>query len=218
MLTESYLDTGNRHQFNLDHKVIKLSGDRTKTWQSDAIAPLITERSIVERIYHYLLQRAHVNGCLKKEQSFELTQDPDLCLMTDKGEVIHKESSSTDKKLSFLIPNNVSAVWILSKTSRPCDVIGSFVDDRRYLGVLVGEVTLQRNGKKHPITTHLDADHLLGWDVKETIPCRWTKGKAFLPLTQLKCRSDKHNLLTLDILSDHSYILDQLEENNKKLA
>jgi len=56
----------------------------------------------------------------------------------------------------------------------------SIVDDR---GFCVGDVTLQRNGKKHLITTHLEADHLLGWDVKETIPCRWTKGKAFLPLT-----------------------------------
>ncbi|WP_086631919.1 Hint domain-containing protein [Commensalibacter intestini] len=218
MLTESYLDTGNRHTFNLDHKVIKLSGNKVKAWQNDAIAPLVTERSIVERIYNYLLQRAHVHGCLKQEQPFELTQDPDLCLMTDQGEVIHKKASSTDKKLDFIIPNNVSAVWILSRTSRPCDVIGAFVDDRRYLGVLVGEVTLQRNGKKHPITTHLDADHLLGWDVKETIPFRWTKGKAFLPLTQLKCRSDKPNLLTLDILSDHAYIIDYSKENNKKLA
>jgi len=183
MLSESYLDTGNRHTFNLDHKVIELSGDKVKTWQNDAIAPLVTERSIVGRIYYYLLQRAHVNGCSQQAQSFELTQDPNICLMTDQGEIIYKNASSTDKKLSFLIPNNVNAVWILSRTSRPCDVIGAFVDDRRYLGVLVGDVNLQRNGKKHPITTHLDADHLLGWDVKETVPCRWTKGKAFLPLT-----------------------------------
>lgn len=217
MLTESYLDTGNRHQFNLDHKVIELSGDKVKTWQNDAIVPLVTEGSIVERIYSYLLQRAHVNGCSQQEQSFELTQDPDICLMTDQGEIIYKEASSTDKKLSFIIPNNVSAVWILSRTSRPCDVIGAFVDDRRYLGVLVGEVALQRNGKKHQITTHLDADHLLGWDVQETIPCRWTKGKAFLPL-DIESQSKISNLLTLEILSDHAYIIDQSKESNKKRA
>lgn len=149
MLTESYLDTGNRHTFNHDQSIIEIFTDKVKSWAHDAVAPLTVERHIVESIYNDILQRAHDNHCLKQSGCFEITQDPDLHLMTDTGEIIYKQPYSSNKKVEFIIPNTAKSVWIISRVSRPCDVIGSFVDDRRYLGVLVGEITLEKNNYKH---------------------------------------------------------------------
>lgn len=44
----------------------------------------------------------------------------------------------------FMISADVKSVRIVSNASRPCDVVGPFVDDRRTLGVLVGDVKLLR--------------------------------------------------------------------------
>jgi len=45
-------------------------------------------------------------------------------------------------KVEFLLPAGVRAIQIMSRASRPSDVVGPFLDDRRTLGVPVGNVTI----------------------------------------------------------------------------
>ncbi|EUK19428.1 Hint domain-containing protein [Commensalibacter papalotli (ex Servin-Garciduenas et al. 2014)] len=214
VLTESYLDTGNRHIFNHDQNVIDTSFNHPKSWEDDAAALLTVTRDVVEPIYQNIFNRISKDQLNTKTTI--MTKDPDLYLITDKGKVITQKTSQINNKLTFTLPADTQGVWIMSRTSRPCDVIGSFIDDRRYLGVLVGDITLQRNGKTYDITTHTKTDCLSGWDVKENIPCRWTNGKAFLPLN-IKKHCSIHTRLTLTIVSDHSYIIESVN-NNRKIA
>lgn len=82
----------------------------------------------------------------------------------------------------FMIPSDVSSVRIVSNSSRPSDAIGPFVDDRRMLGVLIGDVSFFDSGVTVNIKTHLTKENLSGWHSVEHIPMRWTNGNAYLPL------------------------------------
>ncbi|WP_050798371.1 Hint domain-containing protein [Commensalibacter intestini] len=207
-LTESYLDTGNRHVFNIDQKIIQVYLNKVKSW-NDAAAPLTVSKECVEPIYQNIVRRIQCHTLKNQNDDLEITKDDDLHLITNQGIVITKKTISADKKVTFTIPATTTGVWIISRSSRPCDVIGSFIDDRRYLGVLVGEVQLNYGTQSHNINTHLTEISLSGWDIQETVPCRWTNGKAFLPICKTPHSKLKQKTLTLQILSDHSYIINQ---------
>ncbi|MBS1098038.1 hypothetical protein JK191_10765 [Gluconobacter sphaericus] len=53
----------------------------------------------------------------------------------------------------FSLPDDISDVRILSRTNRPCNVIRPFLDHRRNLGVLVGDVTLFENASIRQVTS-----------------------------------------------------------------
>lgn len=207
-LTENYLDTGNRHVFNIDQKIIQVYLNKVKSW-NDAAAPLTVSKECVEPIYQNIVRRIQCHTLKNQNDDLEITKDDDLHLITNQGIVITKKTISADKKVTFTIPATTTGVWIISRSSRPCDVIGSFIDDRRYLGVLVGEVQLNYGTQSHNINTHLTEISLSGWDIQETVPCRWTNGKAFLPICKTPHSKLKQKTLTLQILSDHSYIINQ---------
>ncbi|OUJ01424.1 hypothetical protein HK14_09665, partial [Acetobacter cibinongensis] len=92
-----------------------------------------------------------------------------------------------------------------SRTSRPSDTIGPFVDDRRHLGVLVGQVTLFDGMENHVVTAHLTQSELNGWYAQETVPCRWTSGNATLPLTVAP--NSGVRILTLQLVAAGPYIV-----------
>lgn len=50
-------------------------------------------------------------------------------------------------QILFLLNGKRDHVHIISNTSRLYDIIGSFVDDRRYLGVLIGGILLFKENK-----------------------------------------------------------------------
>jgi len=134
-------------------------------------------------------------------QPVRTTTDHDLHLITDKGQIIHQARAVSDQAM-FMIPNGVKAVRLVSRTSRPSDAIGPFVDDRRELGVLVGSVTLWDSNLTRSIDT-LDAD-LVGWSVVEASTCRWTLGDAWLPLGDR--RADALGMLGIQILAAGPYV------------
>lgn len=216
VLTESYLDTGNRHSFNQEKKVIYTSFGKYKNWQQDGVAPLITERQIVEPIYHKIEKRAKTLGIFKSEQSSSLTTDNDFHLVTNTGVVIREKKNHNNGHVMFMIPPDVKSVWIVSRTSRPCDVIGSFVDDRRNLGLLIGDIILYDESKIFPLKSHLEIEDLEGWDIQEKTPCRWTNGRAYLPLKHKK-DTNSSMILLFKVLSKQSYILDQESDNIQKI-
>ena len=213
MLTESYLDTGNRNTFKNDQKVVSLFNN-IKTWDNDAAAPLNVHREFVEPIYNQINKRAlDINFELQTEH-FALTSDPNLYLTTELGTIIQPHACNNGKYI-FNIPEGIDKVDLISRTGRPCETVGSFIDDRRELGVLVGNVFVINKNDIHEITDHLSNPDLTGWDVIEQSPCRWTKGKATL---NIHATQSGKSVLIVNILAAGPYLLDEKKELYKKVG
>jgi len=180
MLTESYLDTGNRHTFRQEGSVVAFTPFRNLTWD-DAAAPLGVSREFAEPLFRQAEARAEAAGIAQKESALELTDDVNLHLVTDTGAVI-RQAREHNGSVVFMLPTGVRSVRIVSNASRPSDVIGPFVDDRRYFGVAVGDITLFEAGRNHAVTAHLTEKELDGWNTLEWEDTRWTSGNALLPL------------------------------------
>jgi len=203
MLTESYLDTGNRHAFTQKGNVVSIGGSRNLTW-NDAAAPLGVSREFVEPLSRQIEVRATAAGIAQKDAAPELTEDANLHLITDTGASI-RPAREHNGNVIFMIPTGVQSVRIASHASRPSDVIGPFVDDRRYFGVAVGEITLFEAGKSHAITVHLTDTELNGWNTLEWEDTRWTSGNGLLPLGERHPNSVA--LLTIQIKKTGPYLL-----------
>ncbi len=178
MLTESYLDTGNRRAFHQEGAVIRLRNARNN-WEDDAGAPLCVDRAFVEPLFHKLAAR---NSCsTSKAISAALIHDPDLRLITESGATL-RPLRQDGQHYSFMLPTNTKYVRIISRANRPTDVIGPFIDDRRLMGVAVADVRLLSAKHQYQITSHLQAEKPDGWHNTEWTDCAWTNGNALLPL------------------------------------
>ncbi|MFT9026806.1 Hint domain-containing protein [Acetobacter indonesiensis] len=204
MMTESYLDTGNRSTFRQEGAVVRLGQAEGKDWASDAAAELAVSRAVVEPLFRQIETRAADAGLADQSDVAELTHDADLHLVTDKGHTVRAARKQGDL-VTFMLPVGVESVRVVSRTSRPSDAIGPFVDDRRDLGVLVGDVSLFDGAAFQNLTSHLDQADLDGWDVVEASACRWTNGNALLPLGAAE--NANFRLLTLKILAAGPYRL-----------
>jgi len=180
MLTESYLDTGNRSAFR-QHGETVIFGAAPRAWVQDAAAPLCVARDVVEPIYRQIAARAEHASIASMIQAPVLTDDADLHLVTEKGMVIRPVSNRAGRSM-FMLPAGVTSVRIVSRASRPSDTVGPFVDDRRHLGVLIREIMMLDAGVTTHIKTHLTDDSLDGWAIQDAPGCRWTSGNALLPL------------------------------------
>ncbi|WP_212374941.1 Hint domain-containing protein [Acetobacter persici] len=199
VLTESYLDTGNRNSFVQDSKVVTIHAGVTCQEKEVPLSRTV-DRQTAEVCFNLLRVRAETAGVPYKVNDVPLTDDVDLRLVTSKGQVIRSLRVLQDTHV-FMIPPGVDSVKILTRTSRPCDVEGPFVDDRRHLGILVGSITFQGMKTTVPITDHLSADTTEGWSVQEQLPCRWTTGNAYLPLPL----STHCGILSIQVLASRQY-------------
>jgi hypothetical protein len=181
MLTESYLDTGNRASFRQHGTLVILAGAQGKSWEEDGGAPLGVSRGFVEPLYRLIESRAAAGGIARKDAAPVLTDETDIHLVTETGAIIRK-AREHDGSVMFMIPASVRNVRIVSNASRPSDVIGPFVDDRRHLGVAIGEITMFESSRTVPVTSHLTEAELEGWHGLEGEGSRWTTGDALLPL------------------------------------
>ncbi|MGD7070226.1 Hint domain-containing protein [Acetobacter sp. AAB5] len=181
MLTESYLDTGNRSSFRQEGKIASLR-NTAKTWENDAGAPLCVDRAFVEPLFRKL--EARNKEFISSQVSAELIQDPNLHLVTENGAII-RPIRHGGQRYSFMLPANTSAVRIVSRASRPADVIGPFVDDRRMMGVAVADVCFVTAKEQVAVTAHLQSEKPIGWHDTDWTDCAWTNGDAVLPLGDL---------------------------------
>ncbi|EHD13100.1 hypothetical protein CIN_19780 [Commensalibacter intestini A911] len=215
MLTESYLNTGNRHSFNKDQKVVQLD-PHVKIWAEDAVAPLTVERSFVEPIFNDLMKRADKQKLVNQNESnFVLSNDPELYLLTEDGEEIYQSRVDKDRVI-FSLPANTQHVYLVSRKSRPCDVIGPFVDDRRPLGVLIGRVVVLNQYGAYPVAQYLQQDELQGWSVVENTVCRWTMGCAFLPLEVYNAEHPFE--IAIQIIQAGPYLVEEESLDEEKIA
>ncbi|WP_336760158.1 Hint domain-containing protein [Asaia sp. VD9] len=204
-LTESYLDTGNRMTFESKAlaelgNVIRIGSSQTrKNWERDAAAPLNTSREFVEPIYNKVLERA----CIREGVKPVLTEDAELVLETLQGRLI-KPTRRINGRYVFMIPSTVDTVFLRSRTFRPSDTIGPFCDDRRSLGVLVGQVCLFDANSSVMLSEHREAAMLEGWYPIEHPDMRWTSGRAKLTLGDRV--ADSIGLLSVDVLSAGPYL------------
>ncbi|KAA8385788.1 hypothetical protein FOH24_11725 [Acetobacter tropicalis] len=182
MLTESYLDTGNRASFVQNGKVAVLRG-KTRSWGTNSAAPLGVDRIFVEPLFYKLKCRENkVNVTNVQTETIHISNDPDLLLLTEKGGTI-RPLRREGPVYSFMLPSDITSVRLVSRTNRPCDVIGPFVDDRRPMGVGVEDVQLLVVKGPYKITSHLHARKPQGWyEDMGGNGVAWTDGNAVLPL------------------------------------
>lgn len=217
ILTESYLDTGNRRHFRPlgQDGVIAAFNGAVRDWEKDAAAELCVAREVVEPLYCQIAGRAVAMGFVATP-SAPVTHDPDLYLLTSDGRKLLPTHLS-EGRFAFHLPSGLTHVCIVSRTARPCDAIGPFVDDRRDLGVLIGQITLDDAHDVRVLKNHLTQD-IEGWDVREAVPMRWTQGRAMLLLPRL--RPDSSAMLTLHVHAAGPYCVDALlnEERHSNAA
>ncbi|UYH50621.1 Hint domain-containing protein [Candidatus Kirkpatrickella diaphorinae] len=205
LAVETYLDTGNRARFSAGHGVVGL---RPKTVSALA-APLFVTREQVEPVCARL---AGLDVCRERLVALPaaaragagVTMDADFHLLLPNGmalwPVSHREGGYV-----FNLPKDVDAVCLASRASRPCDVIGPYVDDRRVLGVLVGAVHLI--GPQHIMeVTHHFTDDAPGWHGVEHPAARWTDGCAVLKLPSSEERGNFDFSLQIKLLQEGPYL------------
>ncbi|MBS1103102.1 Hint domain-containing protein [Gluconobacter sp. Dm-62] len=195
LMTESYLDTGNRHSFTQSGRVVAFGG-APASWAHDAAAELVTDRARVEPIWMAIAARAGV-----ATTKTATTTDAALRLELPCGTLLTPRRIVNDRAV-FSLPDGVSDVRIISRTSRPCDMVGPFLDDRRNLGVLVGNVTLFESASTRQITTHLTTQ-AEGWYSPDAASMRWTAGNAVLNINTMTAA-----VLTLQIVTAGPYSLE----------
>ncbi|WP_413987931.1 Hint domain-containing protein [Labrys okinawensis] len=203
MLTESYLDTGNRKHFSQNAKVVGFPR-RSRDWIADAAAPLEVTPGNLEPVFRAIEARAIEMGVVDKRSAADTTDDAGLHLVTDKGRVICPVRRSDDVA-TFMLPSEIASVRIVSRTFRPSDVIGPFHDDRRNLGLLIGEIRLQDGAESRVLDAHLAKPNVGGWHRLEPAPARWTNGNAFVDLGERL--PDTIGVLAVRVLGGGPYIL-----------
>ncbi|GLQ62077.1 Hint domain-containing protein [Gluconobacter cerinus] len=208
-LTESYLDTGNRSTFAQGGTLVLFGDKNVKTWEEDGEAALTVARHQVEPIFRNLEARAEYAGLGLEAPQQKLVDDADLHLVTEAGVVLRRVRENNGHSV-FMIPPGVQQVRMVSRTSRPSDTIGPFVDDRRYLGVLVGSIQFFESRDTRKLDQHLKSDQLEGWDVKEAAPCRWTNGNALLSIGAREPGSI--GMLAIQVLAAGPYVQNEQKD------
>jgi hypothetical protein len=187
LATESYLNTGNRSAFaNADIVAMRPRLTGSAGWEN-AAAPLTVAPEQVRPVWAMLNARAEGLGLPLVTAPAALTQDPDLRIVTGTGAELLPVRQYDDKYV-FVVPAGETALTLVSRTARPSEMVGPFIDDRRSLGVLVGEVSLHEGRRKTTMRGHLTAETLSGWYALESGSYRWTDGKASLPVNLSKLR------------------------------
>lgn len=204
-LSESYLDTGNRHYFT-SKSIINTASTRVKSWERDAAAMLITKRGGVEALFNALDQRADRMSVALIEPKKERTNNPDVYLVTDKGGKI-APVRVTDKEALFELPSVIKNVRLMSRTYRPCDVWGAHHDNRHDYGILVGDIIIHQEQEKYKLNTHLSGKELSGWLPQFHSRARWTSGNALIPLKPLE--DNRNILLSIQIIETGSYAVEE---------
>ena len=182
---------------------MRLLNAPTMDWERDAAAPLRVEREFVQRVYTRLHAWAEALGLPLRGDESVMTDDPDLHLVDDRGREIRAMRVNGTSHVFMLLPG-VRNVRIMSRASRPSDVEGAYVDDRRYLGVLVGKIQIWAANKTSDVSHHLSEPHLEGWTPLENgQPMRWTAGAGVVDLGPES--GEAISILSIEILAGGPY-------------
>ncbi|GBQ89859.1 Hint domain-containing protein [Asaia krungthepensis] len=199
--SESYLDTGNRALYDCQSSAPGIA-TRKLDWCEDAAAPLARDRETIEAAWKAIATRAG----LSDRKGPAVTHEAGLHLECNDGTVLRPVRVAGTKHV-FILPSAARSVSIRSRVSRPCDMIGPFVDDRRHLGVEVGQILYFASGSINEIRDHLTHQEFRGWHARVNDTARWTAGDAFLSLPPDD--GSEHRLLSIEIVSAGPYSLEE---------
>jgi len=209
LMTETYLDSGNRRSFLQTGNVVNINRNhnRNLTW-ADAAAPLNVSLEFVKPIYDQIQNRAYEAGYSLPELSVSLTQETNIHIKLKNGSLINPIKKNNNEFI-FMLPPNVNDIRISSNSSKYCDIIGPYIDDRRNFGVEISSVILLENNNYKNITSYLTEENLDGWNELSGGDSRWTTGNAFLYLGE----REKNNIamLKINVKNSTKYLI---KENN----
>lgn len=195
-LSESFLDAGHRPDTLMqDSGLIRL---HTLDWEKDAALPLVTDRPHVEPLFAAIALRAEMLGYTAPQASLSVDATNETHLLLEDGTALYP-IRVRGEHFVFMLPESCQSVRILSPATRPADHIGPFVDDRRTLGVLVGEATVWSGERTYRLSNHLSDPYADGWWGIESDDARWTGGNARLELGPLLKTSG--SILSLRLLA-----------------
>ncbi|MDI2112660.1 Hint domain-containing protein [Commensalibacter nepenthis] len=187
--TESFLNTGHSDFTKENNQPIKI-----EQWATDAAFPLNTKRSFVENIYKKIEDRAVKLDIKAEKQPHHTTTDANIHFINEQDQKI--PFIKHDHKMILYIPPNTQNITIKSKSFRPSEIVGPFVDDRRKLGVLVGNILhiTKQGSKKIEINQNCSDWHTSNSNLK------WTNGKSSIKI---------------DEVNDNSIIVINIESKNE---
>jgi len=168
---ESFLDTGNRGDFENGGAVVTLHPrPAMQVWREEACLPLAQAGAHVEAARSVLLERAAAMG-------FGTTREAGVHLVAD-GQVI--EPVVDGRHHRFVVPAGVRAVRLVSRSAVPAEVHAESEDKRR-MGVAVSGVWV--DGARLALA---DRRLAAGWHAPEAVPggaaWRWTEGSGVIVL------------------------------------
>ncbi|KXV79781.1 hypothetical protein AD936_00690, partial [Gluconobacter japonicus] len=108
------------------------------------------------------------------------------------------------------IPASVKSVHLVSRASSPHETIGPFMDDRRKLGICVGDITFYDSGRSICLTALNDEHAQNGWYGREAGGRRWTNGNALLVLNNRQPNS--LGMLAIEVVAGGPYLADSKQE------
>jgi hypothetical protein len=184
LLSESYLDTGNRGFFANSSEPTVLHPDLTSeadhpTREATSCAPFVWDEATVRPIWQALAERAAALG--HQAPAPATVTDPGLCVIA--GDRQLQPLSVEMGRYCFMLPAGVTEARVVSRAASPTDV-RPWLEDRRRLGVYVDRIVLRSADDVQEIPVdHPDLED--GWWSVErngTELRRWTDGDAGLPL------------------------------------
>ena len=205
LAVESYLDTGNRGNFaNASISSLRplFANPAQLVAGPSMAAPLLVEPCQVQPVWQELNCRAQALAPAAAIPAPALSEDPDLCLVAQDGVEIRPLRILPGKAL-FMLPAGMAGLALASRTARPNETRAPYLNDRRDLGVLVGEITLHTGRAQKRITAHLHDASLAGWYVPEAAERRWTNGFASLPVATAPGQA---SILEVQILQAGPYL------------
>ena len=170
LAAETFLDSGNRQNFNSDAGPTLLHPDFAAASREKACAPLALDGEIVRRTRQNLLDRAAALG-------FARTGDISLTVIAGAHRE-HRATTAAYATLRFTLPAGATAAELHSATGVPAEMLAD-PSDRRVLGVSVAALVLVANGQRTQISLDDAAHH--GFYPMAT-DHRWTNGQARIAL------------------------------------
>jgi len=166
---ETFLESGNRANFESDAAPIALHPDFVAKEREKACAKLLVDGPVVIAARQLLLDRAIALG-------FAPTGDVDLVVKAGVERI--QPETDMDGELLLVLPAGLKTVALLSGTGVPAE-LSADPSDRRVLGVNIASLALIANGKRHLIALD-DAAHEGFHDMEAGR--RWTTGAARIAL------------------------------------
>ncbi|MCX8667612.1 Hint domain-containing protein [Acetobacteraceae bacterium B3987] len=212
VLTESWLDTDEEQLYKPESSsedVLSLADRQQLNWNEHAAAPLDVSQAFVKPLHERLAARAVELGITKAETAADvshdgMTADPAPYIRLEDGRTIRPQRHEAGRYI-FSLPAHARRVILGSRTFRPSENIGPHMDDRRELGMLVGQVSVWAGGREYVMTRHLTEKHLKGWDVIEAGPHRWTQGEAELLLHDAPSANVGQNMVSIEVQAGGPY-------------